>query len=684
MSHSPSQDIQWERGSPIPLGASLKDKGINFALYSKHATGVKLCLFSPHSKHPFLEISLDPEANKTGQIWHIQLLNLPGDRLEYGYKITGLNEDPRHRFNPEKILSDPYALGLNTSHQWGYKDLNENEMPLLGRLLTEIPFDWEGAVPPQIPMKDLIIYEMHVRSFTQHSSSKTRTPGTFLGIVDKIPYLKKLGVNAIELMPIFEFDECENGRYNPKTGQKLQNYWGYSTINFFAPMNRFSSSHEWEATLNEFRTLVKEMHKNKIEVYLDVVYNHTAEGNQNGPYFSFRGIDNCVYYILNPEGYYLDYTGTGNTVNSNHPVVAQLILDSLRYWVNEMHVDGFRFDLASSLTRNEHGVPLPNPPIIQAMTSDPILANVKLIAEAWDAGGLYQVGTFPGEGRWFEWNGQYRDVVRRFLKGTNDQSGEFAKVMSGSEDLYGLDRTPCHSINFITAHDGFTLRDLVSYQDKHNEENGEDNCDGCNSNESWNCGEEGKTADHNVLGLREKQMRNFHVALMVAIGTPMILMGDEYGHTRNGNNNAYCQDNELNWFLWDELAKNEPFARFHRLMIQFRKKNQLLRRTTFLTDADVQWHGLEPFKPNWGSDNRFLAYTLKDVTHSDFLYIAFNAQFESATLTFPEIPSGKKWYRIVDTSLFAPNDFCENPTENSPLKYTYTLPSYSSLIAKAL
>ncbi|MBS0604031.1 MAG: glycogen debranching protein GlgX [Verrucomicrobia bacterium] len=684
MPHSHAQAIKWERGSPVPLGASPKDNGVNFALYSQHATGVTLCLFAPHSKHPYAEIPLDPEANKTGLVWHILLTNLPGHHLEYGYKITGPNEDPRNLFNPEKILSDPYALSLSTSHQWGYKNLNEEESLPRGRVIIDCPFDWEGALPPKIPMEDLVIYEMHVRSFTQHPSSKSRHPGTFLGIVDKIPYLKSLGVNAIELMPIFEFDECENDRCNPRTKQKLQNYWGYSTINFFAPMNRYSSSHEWASTLDDFRTLVREMHKNGIEVYLDVVYNHTAEGNQNGPYFSFRGIDNCIYYMINPEGHYLDYTGTGNTVNSNHPVVAQFILDSLRYWVNEMHVDGFRFDLASCLTRNEHGVPLPNPPVIQAMTTDPVLANIKLIAEAWDAGGLYQVGTFPGEGRWFEWNGKYRDVVRRFLKGTNDQSGEFAKVLSGSQDLYGLDRTPCHSINFITAHDGFTLRDLVSYNDKHNEENGEESRDGCNSNDSWNCGHEGPTADRKILLLRERQIRNFQVALMVALGTPMVLMGDEYGHTRNGNNNAYCQDNELNWFLWDELAKNQDFARFHRLMIQFRKKNPLVRRNAFLRETDVKWHGLEPLKANWSGENRFIAYTLEDEVKSEPLYIAFNAQFQPSHIHLPDPPKGKKWYRIVDTSLPSPSDYCEKPTANPPLKFTYDLPEYSALILKAL
>lgn len=684
MTQTQAGSLKWERGSSAPLGASRLQKGINFALYSEHASAVTLCLYVPNTKHPFVEIPLDPNINKTGWIWHILIQGLSSNQFEYGYRISGPSDHPGDLFDPKRIISDPYAKGLNTGHQWGHHDLNQEERQPLGKAILDAPFDWESTHPPKIPKEDLIIYEMHVRSFTQHSSSRVKAPGTFLGIVEKIPYLKSLGVNAIELMPIFEFDECENKRINPTTKTRLWNFWGYSTINFFAPMNRYSSSQGWTAAMDDFRTLVKEMHKNHIEVYLDVVYNHTAEGNEKGPFFSFKGIDNRVYYMINPEGQYLDFTGTGNTVNANHPVVARFIVDSLRYWVNEMHVDGFRFDLASALTRNHNGIPLPNPPVIQAMTSDPILANVKFIAEAWDAGGLYQVGTFPGEGRWYEWNGKYRDVVRRFIKGSNDQSGEFAQVMSGSQDLYGRDLGPYHSINFITAHDGFSLRDLVSYQGKYNLDNGEDNRDGNNENDSWNCGAEGPTTDKKILQLRERQMRNLHMALMVGIGTPMILMGDEYGHTRNGNNNVYCQDNELNWFLWDELDKHKGFVRFHRLMVKFRVKNPLLKRQEFLRENDVSWHGLEPYKPNWGGDNRFIAYTLHDSVHSESLYIAFNAYFHPSQLELPEPPQDKKWYRVVDTSLASPEDFCEDPQTHHPLKTSYTLPEYSALIAKAL
>lgn len=662
-----NNQIQRENGYPSPLGVSRQGKGLNFALFSEHANAVSLCLFSPGSKQPFVEIPL----NKTESVWHILLKNLDTEQLEYGYRIG------------THILSDPYSLGLNTSQEWGHRGIDEEKTNPLSKIILDIPFDWQNTKKPNIPPEDVIIYEMHVRSFTQHASSQTKAAGTFLGIIEKIPYLKKLGVNAVELMPIFEFDECQNNHINPKTGAPLKNMWGYSTINFFSPMNRFSTSKGWNAALDDFRTLVREMHKNGIEVYLDVVYNHTAEDDEVGPIFSFKGIDNAVYYMLQPDGSYFNFSGTGNTFNANHPVVMELILDSLRFWTVEMQVDGFRFDLASCLTRDQKGIPLADPPVIDAISSEPHLAHIKLIAEAWDAAGLYQVGHFPGGKRWHEWNGVFRDSVRRFIKGTDGQAGAFARALCGSKELYqsSADRCPYHSVNFVTAHDGYTLRDLVSYQNKHNEENGEQNRDGGNDNESWNCGQEGPTQNRKIIALREKQMRNFHTALMVAIGTPMILMSDEYGHTRRGNNNPYGQDNELNWFLWDELAKNADFARFHRLMIQFRNQNPLLKRTDFIEKPDIDWHGHEPLKPDWEPDSRFVAYTLRDPQSP--LYIAFNAHFQDAPIHLPAPPPGKQWYRIVDTSLSSPNDFTEN-IHAFPLKYTYTLPEHSALIAKAL
>ena len=449
-------------------------------------------------------------------------------------------------------------------------------------------------------------------------------------------------------------------------------------------MNRYVSDHSWTGAIDEFKTMVRELHKEGIEVILDVVYNHTAEGNHDGPTYSFRGIDNASYYLLDDKGEYLNFSGTGNTVNANQPSVTQFILDSLKYWVSEMHVDGFRFDIASCLVRGLKGEPLPLPPVIHAITFDPLLAEVKLIAEPWDAAGLYQVGSFPGENRWAEWNGKFRDNVRRFLKGTEGIAGAFAGSISGSQELYGNGRRPYHSINFITAHDGFSLKDLVCYQEKHNIANGEDNRDGLNENDSWNCGVEGPTKNRQILQFRAMQMRNLHMALMVAIGTPMILMGDEYGHTRDGNNNTYCQDNALNWFLWDELKKNAPFERFYRLMIHFRNDHPIFHRTEFLSPEDVNWHGHTPHQPNWDPHSRFVAYTLKDKEKGQDLYIAFNPDFNAAHVTLPPPPEGKKWHRIVDTAQLPPNDFVEHPSEIPPLKFTYDMPSHSALLAKAL
>ena len=670
------------KGHCFPLGASKQEGGLNFSLFSEHAIQVTLCLFLPLNLEPIAEIPFDPQINRTGYIWHILVKDLPYAELVYGYRLSGPTDDPKMHYNPKVILSDPYARLLHTSNEWGRGVFNLDQSPPLGRVILEAPYDWEDDSPPNIPTKDLVIYEMHVRSFTQHESSKVKKPGTFAGILEKIPYLKKMGINAVELMPIFEFNECEIDTINPKTKQPLKNVWGYSTVNFFAPMNRFSSNNGWTGAIDEFRSLVKELHKHQIEVILDVVYNHTAEGGRKGPYFSFRGIDNSIYYMLSPDGDYLNFSGTGNTFNCNHPIVAQFIIDSLRYWVAELHVDGFRFDLASILTRSENGTPLPSPFVVDAITNDPILANIKLIAEAWDAGGLYQVGSFPGQGQWCEWNGKFRDTVRKFIKGTDDISGEFAWVMCGSQHIYGHDRRPYHSINFVTAHDGYSLRDLVSYQDKHNEENGEENRDGANDNESWNCGAEGPTEDQKILDHRNRQMRNFHTALMLAIGTPMLLMGDEYGHTRNGNNNTWCQDNELNWFLWDELEKNKDFARFYELLIHFRSQHPILKRSEFLSDKEVAWHGQSPLKPNWGKENRFLAYTLKNPKLKQYIYIAFNSYFHPVTITLPNPPQGKKWCRVIDTALPSPNDFLEDPT-TAPLGHEYEMMEHSAFVVKA-
>lgn len=669
--------FQRERGDPTPLGASKKGEYFNFALFSQHAANVTLCLFNPGNKAPFQEISLDPKINRTGFVWHIAVRNLP-ETFDYGYRLAGPKEQ---LYNEALIVTDPYAKSLNTSQKWGDQFYASNQV--LGEWFAPTPFDWQGTSSPNIPMQELVIYEMHVRGFT--ISSGEPHSGTYLGLIDKIPYLKKLGVNTIELLPIFEFNECENALKNPNTGKTLWNYWGYSTINFFSPMNRYTSSPQRNAAIEEFKTMVREMHKNQIEVILDVVYNHTAEGNEKGPTYSFRGIDNSVYYMLGQDGHYLNFTGCGNTFNCNHTVVAKFILDSLRYWVSEMHVDGFRFDLASILTRDVHGNPTGNPPIVEAISKDPILANCKLIAEAWDAAGLYQVGSFPAYGKWAEWNGKFRDVTRKFIKGTDGVAGDFSRALSGSQDLYASSgRKPYHSVNFVTAHDGFSLRDLVSYTNKHNHSNGEDNRDGTNDNESWNCGQEGDTTNPKILQFRQRQMRNFITALMVSLGTPMILMGDEYQHTRRGNNNTWSHDDELNWFLWDELEKQQDFFRFYSLIIAFRKKQKLLRRATFLEIQDVDWHGHMPFHANWSANSRFVAYTLKDHEKEEHLYIAFNSESGRPSVQLPDPPANKKWYRIVDTALAPPNDFIEEPLKFAPIQVSYKMEAYSVLIAQSL
>ena len=672
-------------GYASPLGCTKKDGGLNFALFSQHATAVRLCLFTPGQIDPFLEVDLDPKTNRTGWIWHILICDIPFE-MEYGYRLDGPYELNKGLiYNSHCLVSDPYARSLNTSHIWEDKSLKLENYNPRGRTIDLVPFEWDNIGHPRIPFKELIIYEMHVRAFTCHHSSRAVHPGTFLAIIDKIPHFKKIGVNALELMPIHEFNEKENPLVNPKTQKPLCNFWGYSTVNFFSPMNRYASSPEWNAAILEFKTLVKELHKNGIEVILDVVYNHTAEEEKyKEKYYSFRGIDNSCYYLLDSDGEYLNFSGCGNTFNCNHPTGAELILDSLRYWVSEMHVDGFRFDLASILTRGMDGKPMLNPPLIEAITNDRVLASTKLIAEPWDALGLYQVGTFPAKGRWAEWNGKFRDTFRRFIKGTDHEAGEFAKRLCGSQDLYGNGRNPFHSINFVTAHDGYTLRDLVSYQEKHNEENGQKNEDGYGDNASWNCGVEGPTKNKTIIQLRERQMRNFHLALMLSLGTPMVLMGDEYGHTRHGNNNAWCQDNDLNWFLWNHLDSEKDFFRFFCLVNAFRNTHPQLKREKFLQDEDIKWHGHRPFEPDFGPHSRFIAYTLIDPKQHEHLYIAFNAHFEPAHVTLPSLPDQKKWYRVIDTSLAPPLDFVEKLKDFPSLLLNYEMAPYFSIVAKAL
>ncbi|HEX2582519.1 MAG TPA: alpha-amylase family glycosyl hydrolase, partial [Chlamydiales bacterium] len=461
--------------------------------------------------------------------------------------------------------------------------------------------------------------------------------GTYRGMIEKIPYLKELGVTAVQLMPIYEFDECHSKSFHPETKERLPNYWGYNPISFFGVKQSYGS-------LNDFKTLVRELHRNKIEVFLDVVYNHTGEGKEKEYAVSWRGIDNRIYYLIDPTGNYCDYTGCGNTINANQKTVQELILSSLRYFVEEMHIDGFRFDLASILTRGPDGKPMEHPPLLAAMAKDPLLSSVKLIAEAWDAAGLYQVGSFAKWGPWIEWNGQFRDICRSFIKGTENQAGHFAAALAGSDFLYHKAGTPTAGINFITAHDGYSLRDLVTFQAKYNHNNGESNRDGADQNFNWNCGIEGKTALPNILSLRERQMRNHLLALFISQGIPMLLMGDEYGHTRQGNNNPYVQDNEINWFLWGELEKNRKIFQFIQDLIAFRKEHSPLRKTRFLTDKDIQWHGRKGQRADWSPTSRFVSFSTKETPK---LFVAFNAHFQPAEI---ELPQTSLWQLVINTT----------------------------------
>ncbi|GAV56944.1 Alpha-amylase domain-containing protein/CBM_48 domain-containing protein [Cephalotus follicularis] len=704
------------QGYPMPFGATLRDGGINFAIYSANAISATLCLITPNDlgeNRVTEQISLNPLLNKTGDIWHVLLKGDFKDML-YGYKFDGLfSPEEGHYYDSSRILLDPYAKAVISREKFGVLGAADNFWPQMACMVPtyEDEFDWEGDLPLKYPQRDLIIYEMHVRGFTRHESSKTEFPGTYLGVLEKLDHLKELGINCIELMPCHEFNELEYFSYNSVLGDYKLNFWGYSTVNFFSPMIRYSfagNNNCGRDAINEFKLLVKEAHKRRMEVIMDVVFNHTAEGNENGPMLSFRGADNSVYYMLAPKGEFYNYSGCGNTFNCNHPVVRQFIIDCLRYWVTEMHVDGFRFDLASILTRGSSlwdavnvyghpidgdllttGTPLSSPPLIDMISNDPILRGVKLIAEAWDTGGLYQVGMFPHWGIWSEWNGKYRDIVRQFIKGTNGFSGALAECLCGSPNLYQGGRKPWNSINFVCAHDGFTLADLVTYSKKHNLANGEDNNDGESHNYSWNCGQEGEFANISVKKLRKRQLRNFFLCLMVSQGVPMIYMGDEYGHTKGGNNNTYCHDNYLNYFRWDRKEESSSdFFRFCRLMIKFRQECESLGLNDFPTAERLQWHGHAPGIPNWSETSRFVAFTLVDSVKGE-IYIAFNASHLPVIISLPQRPRSR-WEPLVDTSKPAPYDFLSSdlPQRETAVKQyahfldsnLYPMLSYSSII----
>jgi isoamylase len=662
-------------GHSFPLGASILDGGVNFSLFSRTASGVELLLFDAvDDAKPEQVISLDPCENRSYHYWHRFVPGLKAGQI-YAYRVTG-PESPKSglRFNAAKVLLDPYGRGVAVPKAYdrtlasGPVDNASSAMKSV--VVDSSTYDWEGDEPLKRPSAQTIIYEMHVRGFTKHASSgvKEAKRGTYAGVIEKIPYLKELGITAVELMPIFQFDP-----FDAPPGKV--NYWGYAPISFFAPHTAFSSRKDVLGPIEEFRDMVKALHRAGIEVILDVVFNHTAEGNERGPTLSFRGIDNRTYYILENGGeHYANYTGCGNTLNGNHPIVRRMIVDSLRYWVQEMHVDGFRFDLASILSRDAQGHPLPNPPVLWDIESDPVLANTKLFAEAWDAAGLYQVGSFVGDA-WKEWNGRFRDDVRDFLRGVPGAVRSVADRLVGSPEIFGHEsRGAEQSVNFATCHDGFTLNDLVSYNDKHNEANGEGNRDGASDNRSWNCGAEGPTEDAKIESLRNRQIKNFFPMTLLSLGVPMFVMGDEFRRTQLGNNNAYCQDNEISWMDWTLLQRNEKLTRFvkvlcaRRSLRDFEHERQRLSINTLLGNSKHVWHGVKLGAPDWSDDSRCLAIGGFLPADGIQFHLILNAYWEPLEFELPVLTSGK-WQRWIDTALEAPHDIAglnESPVVEGP------------------
>ena len=636
------------------FGATIIPGGVNFTVQSHGADSIELLLFHRGAEEPFAELKF-PDNYRIGFVYSMIVFGLDVEEFEYAYRVDGpYDEEKGLRFDRTKILLDPYARAVTGQSRWGHK--NNVRHGYRARVVRS-NFDWGRERTSQIPMEDLIIYETHVRGFTKDPSSGTACPGTFHALKEKIPYLKNLGINAVELMPIFEFDEMRDARLIDEN--QLLDYWGYNPVSFFAPNTSYCSALEYNREGLELKNMIKELHDNGIEVILDVVFNHTAEGNELGPCFSFKGFDNNVYYMLTPEGKYYNFSGCGNTLNCNHPVVQEMILDCLRYWVIEYRVDGFRFDLASILGRNEDGVPMNQPPLLRNLAFDSILGNVKLIAEAWDAGGLYQVGSFPSWKRWAEWNGRYRDDMRCFLKGDAGMAHIAAQRMIGSPDLYDpVYRGGNASVNFLTCHDGFTLYDLYSYNQKHNEANGWGNTDGYNDNNSWNCGTEGSTDDPDILALRIRMIKNACTVLMCSRGTPMFLSGDEFGDTRYGNNNPYCQDNEISWLDWTLLEKepNRDLFEFFRYMITFRKKHPSIRKDlepSYIGFPSMSVHGLTPWEPDapessYAASVLFAGYD-EDTRKEDLVYVAVNSHWQTAELTLPDLPEGYAWKIAVNT-----------------------------------
>lgn len=648
-------------GQSSPLGATVVDDGVNFSLFARYATRVELLLFDREDDaRPSRRVPIDPATHRTYHYWHVFVPGVQSGQL-YGYRVQGPSEPaPGLRFDPSKVLLDPYGRGVVVPKSYSREAAGQpgdNAATAMKSVVVDPhPYDWEGDQPLRRPASQTIIYEMHVRGFTRHPSSGVgeSTRGTYAGLIEKIPYLQQLGITAVELLPVFQFDplDAPPGKIN---------YWGYAPISFFAPHQAFSSRQDPLGPVDEFRDMVKALHRAGIEVILDVVFNHTAEGNQRGPTLCFRGIDNPTYYMLERGEWYANYTGCGNTLNTNHPIVRRMIVDSLRYWVREMHVDGFRFDLASILSRDSNGFPLPNPPVLWDIESDPVLAGTKLLAEAWDAAGLYQVGSFVGDA-WREWNGRFRDDVRDFFRGEPGSVRRIADRIVGSPEIYGhKGREVEQSVNFVTCHDGFTLNDLVSYNEKHNEANAEGNRDGANDNRSWNCGVEGPSDDPMIQQLRNRQVKNFLTVTMLSLGVPMIAMGDEVRRTQRGNNNAYCQDNEISWFDWTHLEKHGDVFRFVSLLCARRAirttehERHRVSLTQLLTEATESWHGIKLNQPDWSDGSHSLALNAQ-LRHEGFsVHLILNSYWKPLEFELPRLKDGS-WRRWIDTALDSPND----------------------------
>jgi isoamylase len=652
-------------GQSAPLGATIAPGGVNFSLYSRHATGIELLLFDREDDgQPGRVICFDPSINRTYHYWHIFVPDIHSGQL-YGYRVYGLfNPGTGMRFDGLKVLLDPYARGIavpaNYSRSAAQEGGDNASTAMKSVVVDSSLYDWEGDKPLQRPSSQTIVYELHVKGFTRHPSSgvSEEVRGTFRGLIDKIPYLKDLGITAVELLPVFQFDpqDCPPGRVN---------YWGYAPVSFFAPHQAYSSRPYGSGPVDEFRDMVKALHRAGIEVILDVVFNHTAEGDHEGPTLSFRGLDNGGYYVLEQDrSRYANYSGTGNTLNANHPILRRMIIDSLHYWVQEMHVDGFRFDLASILARDSLGQVMSNPPVLWDIESDPVLAGTKMIAEAWDAAGLYQVGSFVGDS-WKEWNGKFRDDVRSFFRSETGSLRRFADRLLGSHDIYGgEEREAEQSVNFVVCHDGFTLNDLVSYNDKHNEANGEENRDGANDNRSWNCGVEGPTHDPEIERLRKRQVKNFMTTTLLSLGMPMFFMGDEVRRTQYGNNNAYCQDNEANWFDWSRVDRHADVHRFVKLLIERRllrdgsPERQRMSLTQLIRQGIKGWHGVKLNQPDWSDHSHSIALSAELATEGIVVHFIFNAYWEPLSFELPTVGTGKgsSWRRWIDTFRESPDD----------------------------